>query len=232
MIPALPASHVELATSMVTPIIVSSAARALFHERFEEVEWMDEEAEPTRPRVTFLRPQGNGGYAILSQGETSLEWGASVGFGIQPPDVSRYITPGAGQAHLGGFEILWAAVPYLTSPEIFRGRKVIHFLSDPHAVRALVSGYEKMVGAGMIVNALHAHLMGLDCEVTWAHAPYAENVAALLAEEEFEMASDALEAAGVPPRRVEWENLPTLPSMIRWQKPVAEWLASRAGSCE
>ena len=79
--------------------------------------------------------------------------------------------------YIGQLELLWAAVPYRTLPEVFAGRTVLHFIDNTSACTALVKGYSKAIDGGRIVNAFHAFNAGICADVWFEYVRSEANVA-------------------------------------------------------
>jgi hypothetical protein len=83
-----------------------------------------------------------------------------------------------------------------------------------------------MVGAGMIVNALHARLISLHCDVTFLKIEPQASVATLLASVEYDRVIEAMEAlrrAGIHPDDMTCNCLPCMPTLADWQRPMTDW---------
>ena len=48
------------------------------------------------------------------------------------------------KTYIGQLEIMFGVSPYLSLPEVFEGRDVIHFIDNTSACAALVKGYPEL----------------------------------------------------------------------------------------
>jgi hypothetical protein len=113
---------------------------------------------------------------------------------------------------------------YQSCPEtVLRGKRAIHFIDNLSATWALVKGYSTYMDSGLIVNAVHAMTVRLNCEAYYAMVQPACNLAALLCLDMRDQAMEALELLGVEKGRVMEVTLKT-PGLDGWQRPIAEWL--------
>jgi len=216
VVPTLPRREMRLTACQELPIIVASAGYGEF-----DAEW--EGDEPPGPD-NF----GRGGFVILIPPDQTEHGrvGALVSFGDQAHEVTGTFEHLGYKTYVGGYGLIWAASPYLTHPDLFRGRRVIHYLTDGRAVSALITGYEKMVGAGMVVNALHARLIALHCDVTFLEIQPRWSIATLLASVEYDrviQAMETLQRAGIHIDDMACDCLPCMPTLAEWQAPVTEW---------
>lgn len=128
-----------------------------------------------------------GGFIILIPADDQTEHGrpgAYVSFGNQAHEVTGTFEHLGYKTYAGGYGLLWAASPYLTHPDLFRGRRVIHYLTDGKAVSGLSPGQGIRENGGsrhQVVNALHARLISLHCDVTFLEIQPRWSVATLLA---------------------------------------------------
>ena len=77
--------------------------------------------------------------------------------GVQPKSVVEHFHPDLA-TYIGQYELLWSAAPMASYPELFRGRKVIHFIDNSGACAALIKGYASAIDCGL---PCHGHLSGL-----------------------------------------------------------------------
>jgi hypothetical protein len=216
VIPLIPRRELRLTACRELPMIVASAG----HGEFDAACNGDEPPGPDN--------FGRGGFVILVPSDRTAHGRpeAYVGFGDQADEVLGAFEPLGYKTYVGGYGLLWAASPYFSYPDLFRNRRVLHFLTDGKAVAAVIRGYEKMVGAGMIVNALHARLISLHCDVTFLKIEPQASVATLLASVEYDRVIEAMEAlrrAGIHPDDMTCNCLPCMPTLADWQRPMTDW---------
>ena len=78
--------------------------------------------------------KGRGGFVIITPPDSKGERSAVVADGLQPPSVVERFRPDL-KTYIGQLELLWAVAPIASYPELFRGRKVIHFITtQEHAL--------------------------------------------------------------------------------------------------
>lgn len=56
---------------------------------------------------------------------------------------------------IGQVELLGAVAPYMSLPDLLRGRDVVHFVVNTSAVAALTKGYSRVPDSARIVHAFH-----------------------------------------------------------------------------
>ena len=67
--------------------------------------------------------------------------------------------------------------PFLSLPEVFRGRRVVLFVDNTSAIAATVSGYTGQHDSARIVNLFHLTRLSLACDVTILYVPSESNIA-------------------------------------------------------
>jgi len=122
------------------------------------------------------RRKGRGGFVIITPPDRHGERSAIVADGVQPKSVVEHFRPDLA-TYIGQYELLWSAAPMASYPELFRGRKVIHFIDNSGACAALIKGYASAIDCGLIVNAYHAMGISLGCNVYIAHVRSKRNIA-------------------------------------------------------
>ena len=165
---------------------------------------------------------GKGAFVVVDRKEDgSVE--AYVSVGEVPEAVTRAYRH-ADLVYAGQFQLLFAAAVYQSCPEsVLRGKRAIHFVDNLSATWALVKGYSTYMDSGLIVNAVHAMTVRLNCEAYYAMVQPACNLAALLCTGWRAKVIEALELLGVEKGRVMEVTLRT-PGLDEWQRPIAEWL--------
>ena len=111
---------------------------------------------------------GRGGFVIIIPPDENGRRRGIVVEGVQPPEVVAKFRPEL-KTYIGQLELLWAASPIASYPHLFANRRVIHFIDNSGAVGALIKGYATHVDCGLIVNAYHAMVISLRCNVYFAH---------------------------------------------------------------
>ena len=66
---------------------------------------------------------------------------------------------------IGQVELLGAVAPYLSLPDLLRGRDIIHFVDNTSAVAALTKGFSRVPDSARIVHAFHAWCAGARARV-------------------------------------------------------------------
>ena len=113
-----------------------------------------------------------------------------------------------------------AVAPISSYPELFRGRKVIHFIDNSGACAALIKGYASAIDCGLIVNAYHAMAISLGCTVYIAHVRSKRNIADPPSREAPEEATEILQQVGIKRRKITYDPSPKLPSLEQWEEPT------------
>ena len=108
-------------------------------------------------------------------------------------------------------------------PELFRGRKVIHFIDNSGACAALIKGYASAIDCGLIVNAFHAMAISLGCNVYIAHVRSKRNIADPPSRKAPEVAAEILQQVGIKRQRITYDPSPKLPSLEQWEEPAQVW---------
>ena len=67
-------------------------------------------------------------------------------------------------------------LPYLSEPERFRGKDVIHFVDNTSAIYCSIKGYSSDADTAALVHLLHAVMCELDVSVWFEYVPSAENI--------------------------------------------------------
>jgi hypothetical protein len=85
---------------------------------------------------------------------------------------------------------------FFTCPNLFRGRKVVHFIDNYSALYSFVKGSSGSSDMAALAHVLHLQLAELDCELFWDWCPSGANIADLPSRPTLENLA-ALRAAGV-----------------------------------
>ena len=116
--------------------------------------------------------------------------------------------------YIGQLELLAAVIPYYSMPELFAGRKVLHFIDNTAAVAGLTKGYSARVDSARIVHAFHAFNVGLTAEVWFEWVASKANIADWPSRGEFTYLENVLRAEPVDT---------ILPPLYSWRAASAEW---------
>ena len=79
--------------------------------------------------------------------------------------------------YIGQHELVAMLTPFLSLPEVFRGRRVVLFVDNTSAIAATVSGYTGQHDSARIVNLFHLTRLSLACDVTILYVPSESNIA-------------------------------------------------------
>ena len=126
---------------------------------------------------------------------------------------------------IGQVELLGALTPYLSAPELFAHRDVLHFIDNTSAQTALMKGYSGVPDSARLVHLFHAWNLGAQCRVWFEYVPSKANVSD--APSRIDMArrvyriSDDIKSSPVFCR---------LPPLARWSDP-AGWAREAAQHC-
>ena len=103
-------------------------------------------------------------------------------------------------------------------PELFRSRKVIHFVDNAGALSHMVNGYAGQPDSARLVNAFHVAIMALEMSWYGEWVPSKANPADIMTRpERFEELRQAL--AGC---HVEWHDY-ELPPLSISSQPLIDW---------
>lgn len=121
-----------------------------------------------------------------SRGEEPSLWrhcSASV-----PADLIAKLRPRKQQ--IGPLETLGALVCYLSRPEQFRNRQVIHFIDNTGALFSMAKGYTKVVDAARMVHVFHSLCAAVNAQVWFEFVPSGANLADQPSRGELELLSE------------------------------------------
>ena len=79
--------------------------------------------------------------------------------------------------YIGQLEILGELVPYLSTPERFAGRDVIHFVDNTSAIYSVIKGASTSADSARLVHLISCVLCALDVKVYFEYVPSKENIA-------------------------------------------------------
>ena len=123
------------------------------------------------------------------------------------------------KTYIAELETLAAVAAYSTYPQVFKGRKVNHFIDNTVALSALVNGYSGKPNLAKAVNTFHLQLVGLRTAAYLDYVPSKANIADLPSREMF--SALRLELAGLRPARK--PDALRIPSVSQWRGPLSEW---------
>ena len=109
---------------------------------------------------------------------------------------------------IGPLETLGALVCYLSRPEQFRNRQVIHFIDNTGALFSMAKGYTRVVDAARMVHVFHSLCAAINAQVWFEFVPSGANLADQPSRDELdlldELGSTAFEARW-PDMDASWE---------------------------
>ena len=122
------------------------------------------------------------------------------------------------ETYIGVGELVGAVGAFYTLPELFRSRKVIHFVDNAGALSHMVNGYAGQPDSARLVNAFHVAIMALEMSWYGEWVPSKANPADIMTRpERFEELRQAL--AGC---HVEWHDY-ELPPLSISSQPLIDW---------
>ena len=89
-------------------------------------------------------------------------------------------------------EVSWGA--FYTLPELFRNRKVIHFVDNTSAITALLNGYSKAPDSAWMVNIFHTANARIQANTWWEHVDSKANCADMPSRLDFDFVINTLHA--------------------------------------
>ena len=123
------------------------------------------------------------------------------------------------KTHIAFVETLAAISVYSTYPEIFRGRRVNHFVDNTVALSALVHGYSGKVELAKAVNVFYLQLTGLRTSVYFDYVPSKANIADLPSRGAPHEVAQHLHGFDV-----RTPDLLRVPDVNTWHAPLGEWI--------
>ena len=91
---------------------------------------------------------------------------------------------------IGPLETLGALVCYLSRPEQFRNRQVIHFIDNTGALFGMAKGYTRVVDAARMVHVFHSLCAAINAQVWFEFVPSGANLADQPSRGELELLSE------------------------------------------
>ena len=122
--------------------------------------------------------------------------------------------------YIGQLELLGAICVYVSWPELFIDRHVIHFIDNISSLCALIKGYSSLPDSARLVYAYHAIAFFLRTKIWDEYVCSDANVGDMptrLVKDEFvSYLRDVLQAEQIPL---------TCPDIDRWDQPFSSWSA-------
>ena len=141
-------------------------------------------------------------------------------FGADPVPASLTACLVPKQQNIGQYELLAGFAPYLSLPELLRGRDVMHWIDNTSAAAVLVRGYSGRPDSAHVANMFHLFNSRLRSRIYFEYVESKANVADLPSRCDYTLLS-RMGALRVPLR---------LPRASEWFLPLSHWtsLASPA----
>ena len=81
------------------------------------------------------------------------------------------------KTYISQVELVAAIMPLYSRPDLFAGRRIIHFIDNTTALSALVNGYSGKPDLARLVNLFHVATIALGCEWWGEWVPSKANLA-------------------------------------------------------
>lgn len=124
------------------------------------------------------------------------------------------------RTYIAELETLAAIAVYSTYPELFRGRRVNHFIDNTVALSAMVHGYSGKPDLAKQVNVFYLQAIKLRAHVYFDYVPSKANMADLPSRRAFAATRAALAGlricGGAPDPLV-------VPGVAQWAAPIGSW---------
>ena len=114
--------------------------------------------------------EGRPGAEVLAQHYDLVHASAEV-----PADVIAQLR--SRKQQIAAVELFGVLAPYLSVPDMLRGRRVIHWIDNTSAVAASTKGYSKAPDSARIVHALHMRIASIRARVWFEYVRTKANVA-------------------------------------------------------
>ena len=131
---------------------------------------------------------------------------------VLSPAFIALLAPKAQQ--IGQCELTAGIAPYLSLPDLFRGREVLHWIDNSSAGSALIKGYSGKPDSAHLTNIFHMFNCGLRARVWFEYVESKANVADLPSRGEFSYLLHELLSVAVPMR---------VPEPAEWDAPLSHW---------
>jgi len=125
------------------------------------------------------------------------------------------------KTYIAELETIAAIAVYSTYPEVFRGRKVNHFIDNTVALSALVNGYSGKPELAKPVNTFYLQMLGLRSSVYFDWVPSKANIADLPSRAgwtELALALRGLRRLSHPSDHL------VVPDIHTWRAPLGYWV--------
>jgi len=155
---------------------------------------------------------------FLHQHPSSLEpcSGFLYGAGILPQALHDLLVPKKQQ--IGQCELTAAIATYMSIPDLFKGRDVLHWIDNTSAIACLLHGYSSKPDSARLTNVFHLFNASLRANVYFEYVESKANIADLPSRGDFELLR-AMAAIRIPM---------ILPSAEEWARPLRYWLVRSA----
>ena len=128
---------------------------------------------------------------------------------------------------IAAVELFGVLAPYLSVPDMLRGRRVIHWIDNTSAVAASTKGYSKAPDSARIVHALHMRIASIRARVWFEYVRTKANVADEPSRVDLSSVAYAFgdAMASVLGERLCSRPVPAvLPDASRWDEEGAAWM--------
>ena len=124
------------------------------------------------------------------------------------------------RTYIAELETLAAISVYSTYPNLFKGRRVLHFIDNTVALSALVHGYSGKPDLAKQVNVFYLQMLSLRSAVYFDYVPSKANIADLPSRRMFvQLRSELAGLRGV----TRPSDVLRVPSVASWSRPLARW---------
>ena len=120
------------------------------------------------------------------------------------------------KTYISQAELIAGIMPFWSRPDLFAGRRVIHFMDNTAALSALANGYSRKPDLARLVNLYHVAVVALGCEWWGEWVPSAANLADIPTREK---------SAGRRPAHVRDGGAVELPPLHWGAGQLREWMA-------
>ena len=124
------------------------------------------------------------------------------------------------KTYIAELEALAAVAVYSTYPDMFVGRRVIHWVDNTVALAALVHGYSGKPDLAKAVNVFYLQTAALRASVYLDWVPSKANIADLPSRKAFGDLQRELRGLGWDPSMVDGMRVP---SVGQWHAPLESW---------
>ena len=130
-----------------------------------------------------------------------------------------------GRHYIGQVEILAAILPYVSAPELFRGKRVLHWIDNTAALSAMMRGYSRSPDYARLVHAFHAFNVGLGARVYFEYVRSKGNVAD--EPSRIDLTHEVYDFFESSPRLRSVNSIESvMPERRRWYEAAGEWAAA------